>query len=273
MAHGLENSIFTRQAEQWISQVKDQWRNIPEFQVEPSKFCHLAVICDGNRRAARERQLDPWVGHRVGVEAIKGIMEAGRKWGIKHLIFWTWSTENWKRDEGQVDFVMNLAAKYLQDEEALNELKKNQVRFTHLGRKDRVPTSVRLAIEELEAETVGYDQLYVNLALDYGGLDEAARAIEKMTQLVQEGVLAKSEITINPGLILGFLDTGNQPVPDLVIRTGMSQKEIPRTSGFMPLQTLYSGWKFITELFPDLTPEILLKNIKDMLDYDRRMGK
>lgn len=266
----LESSINT---EEWLSKVSESWADIPDFRVDTDKLKHLAVICDGNRRAAKTKGLPPWDGHRAGVEVIKGVMEASREWGIKHLTFWAWSTENWKRDQAQVGFVMNLAARYLKDDEAVSALFKHQAKFTHFGRKDRIPQDVRLAIEDLETKTSGFSEYYVNLALDYGGLDEAASALAKMVEWIREGRLSESEMLMNPGVILGFLDTAGQPTPDLVVRTGMPAKEIPRTSGFMPLQTTYSGWKFIPELFPDLTPEVLLDCVKDFLGYERRMGK
>jgi undecaprenyl diphosphate synthase len=150
---------------------------------------------------------------------------------------------------------------------------KHKAKFTHFGRKDRIPQDVRLAIEELETKTSGSSELYVNVALDYGGLDEAGRAIAKMVDWINKGKLSTDEIMTNPGVILGFLDTAGQPAPDLVVRTGMVEEEIPRTSGFMPLQTAYSGWKFIPELFSDLTPEVLFDCIKDFLGYEKRMGK
>lgn len=260
-------------AGEWLSIVSEAWTNIPDFLVDTDKLKHLAVICDGNRRAATTKGLPPWDGHRAGVEVIKGIMEAGEDWGIKHLTFWAWSTENWKRDKAQVSFVMNLAARYLRDDEAVGALLKHESKFTHFGRKDRIPPDVRLAIEELENKTSGFGERYINLALDYGGLDEAARALIKLSEWMKEGKLSADDLMINPGLVLGFLDSGDQPAPDLVIRTGMPAAEIPRTSGFMPLQTAYSGWKFIPELFPDLTPEVLSDCIKDFLGYEKRMGK
>ena len=95
----------------------------------------------------------------------------------------------------------------------------------------------------------------------------------KLSEWMKEGKLSADNLMINPGLVLGFLDSRDQPAPDLVVRTGMPKEEIPRTSGFMPLQTAYSGWKFIPELFPDLTPDVLLDCVKDFLGYERRLGK
>lgn len=273
MAAELADKALSPEVHEWLKQVDSTWKAIPDFRVNEQDFSHLAIICDGNRRGAKLRGLNPWMGHRVGVEVIKGIMEVGRQWGIKHLTFWTWSTENWKRESGQIDFVMNLATRYLQDERTMQELVKNQVKFTHIGRKDRVPSSVKESINKLESRTSGFDRWYVNLALDYGGLDEAARGMAKALEWIKEGKLSETELIGNPGLILGFLDAAGQPMPDLVIRTGMTEDEIPRTSGFMPLQTAYSGWKFTSELFPDLTPNILLGSIKDFLSYQRRMGE
>lgn len=272
MKPGVE-ALESSSVEEWVSKVNETWANIPEFRVDTDKLKHLAVICDGNRRAAITKGLSPWDGHRVGVEVIKGIVEASREWGIKHLTLWTWSTENRKRDEQQVGFVMNLAARRLRDDEAISALLKHQVKFTHFGRKDWIPADVRMAIEELEAKTAGFSERYVNLALDYGGLDEAARALIKMVSWINQGKLSETDIMTNPGAILGFLDTAGQPAPDLVVRTGMPEEEIPRTSGFMPLQTAYAGWKFIPELFPDLTPDVLLDSIKDFLGYERRLGR
>ena len=269
----VKELLVSPEAEKWLATVKNEWEQIPDFGVDLEKFKHLAIICDGNRRAAQQRGLDPWMGHRVGVEVIKGIMEAGKKWGIKHLTFWVWSTENWKRDEDQVDFVMGLAARYLRDKEAIGKLFEHQVKFTHFGRKDRIPPQVRGTIEELEAKTANFDKRYVNLALDYGGVDEAARMVMRVTEAINRGLLKKDELLVNPGIVLGFLDNGGELVPDLVVRTGMPGEEIPRTSGFMPLQTTYSGWKFIPQLFPDLIPDVLLHHIKDFLSYQRRMGK
>lgn len=259
--------------ENWLSAIEARWQSIPEFKVDPEKLKHLAVICDGNRRAARERDFHSWEGHQAGVEVIKGIARAGRRWGIHTLTFWTWSTENWERDERQVEFVMGLAARNLVDEEIINELVENEVRFTHLGRKDRLPSVVKKAIESLEAQTADFDHYRLNLAIDYGGLDETARGIQRMFKAFQEGEFNPEMLKEIPQAILGFLDTADQVLPDLVIRTGVKEEEIPHISGFMPLQTTYSGWLFLPDLFPDLTPQTFLQPIKKFLDYERRMGR
>lgn len=253
----------------WVSAIESRWRNIPEFSVDREKFKHLAIICDGNRRAACERSFHPWCGHKAGIEVIKGVMRASKKWGIGYLTFWTWSTENWKREKEQIDFVMNLAAKNLSEGKAVEELVKNEAKFVHIGRKDRLPDSVREAITGLERRTQHFDQYTVNLALDYGGLDEVARATVRM---LDQG-LSPVALQDRPELILDFLDTAGQPLLDLVIRTGTHEGEIPHTSGFMPLQAAYAGWMFLPDLFPDLTPSRLLESIQNCMGYEKRRGK
>lgn len=257
----------------WIDKIKLTWQECPQFQADPKKLTHLAMICDGNRRAARLRGLPDYLGHRAGVEVIKGIAKASRLWNIKALTFWVWSTENWQRDSEQVEFVMSLAEEFLPKQELLDEFLENQVRFTHLGRKDRLPHVLENTLKKLEEATRNLDKYYLNLAMDYGGLDEAARAIKQIGEFVKKGVLDKDLLPEQSDIIYEFLDTRGQFLPDLVIRTGMGQGEIPRTSGFMPLQTAYAGWVFLLDLFPDLTPNRLLKPIKQFLGYQRRLGR
>lgn len=257
----------------WVSIIESRWKQVPEFKVDPERLKHLAIICDGNRRSAQEKGLHPWQGHRLGVEVIKGIMRVSNEWGIRHLTFWTWSTENWERDKEQVNFVMGLAARYLRDEDSVNIFLEHEARFTHLGRKDRLPESVRTAIEELERRTAEFSQHYVNLALDYGGLDEMARTVVKIIEEVKSGRLSTDQILKRPEMISQHMDTVGQPFPDLVIRTGAKPGEIPHTSGFLPLQTSYAGWSFLPDLFPDVTPENLLVSIQEFIEYERRFGR
>lgn len=257
----------------WLLEIGKLWENIPEYEVDPEKLRHLAIICDGNRRAATARNLNPYFGHRAGVETIRGVAKAARKWGVSTLTFWTWSTENWGREQEQIDFVMSLASEFLPDQRLLDELRQEGVKFTHLGRKDRLPEAVQAAFGDLENQTANYDRYHLNLAMDYGGLDEIARAIQKILVLFQEEKFNPEIFEQTPQAILGFLDTAGQVLPDLVIRTGVKEGEIPHTSGFMPLQTAYAGWVFMPDLFPNLTPPSLLKPVQDFLGYERRFGR
>lgn len=257
----------------WLAAIKDNWQSVPKFEVPKGKLLHLAVICDGNRRAAQERNLNPYFGHRAGVEAIKGIARACRQWQIKTLTFWTWSTENWQRESQQVRYVMNLAARFLADSELKEELFENKARLSHLGRKDRLLPQVKDLLENLERETKNFRRYRLNLALDYGGADELARAVVELHNLIQNKHLEPEKLLKEPSLILNYLDTRHQPNPDLVIRTGVKEGEIPHTSGFMPLQSSYACWEFIPDLFPNLTPQRLLESVNNFLEYQRRFGR
>lgn len=251
-----------------ISLIESTWATVPEFQIDTTKLRHLAVICDGNRRDALARGLQPHEGHRLGVETIKGIMNAGKKWGLSYLTFWAWSTENWNRDPLQVGVVMNLAEKLLTDAGTLQTLVDNQAQFRQIGRSDRLPDAVRQAIIKLQDNTAGFSAYYINLAMDYGGMDELGRAIAQMI----EDQIPPEEIAHNPELILAYLDSQGQPLPDLIIRTGVHEGEVPHTSGFMPL-AVDAGLAFIPDLFPSLTPFKLLETIKTFQNYEMRRGR
>lgn len=257
----------------WFTGIEARWGHIPEYRVDSEKLKHLAIICDGNRRAAGERGFDPYFGHRAGVETIKGIASACRQWEVDTVSFWVWSTENWGREQGQVEFVMKLAEEFLSQRSFFDELKQNRVRFRQIGRKDRLPVLVGRTIHTLEEETKNFDRYKLNLVMDYGGLDEVARAAGRMFEVFRQGEFDPETLKRNPQGILGFLDTAAQVVPDLVIRTGVKEGEIPHTSGFMPLQTAYAGWVFLPDLFPDLTPQDLLRPMQSFIDYERRLGK
>lgn len=273
---GLENgsSSEARDIEGWLSEIELRWGQIPEFAVDPEKLKHLAVICDGNRRAALARGLPELFGHRAGVEVIKGIARAGRQWGIHALTFWVWSTENWQRDREQINYVMGLAQGHLSQSGFIRELRKNRVRFVHLGDIEGLPKGVANILVHLEEATRNFGDSRLNLAMNYGGVDEIARAIYRMSITAQIGGVAPDALFGESREVLAkFLDTASQPNPDLVIRTGMGEREMFRTSGFMPIQTEYSVWDPIPDLFPDLTPERLLLSIQNFLGYQRRLGR
>lgn len=269
-----------RSVEEWVAQIKATWEKTPEFKVDPQKLKHLAIICDGNRRAAKELRLKLNLGHQAGVETIRGVARTLRKWGVKSSTFWVWSRENWKRektDREQVKFVMNLAYENLKDPQFLEELKENQVRFTQIGRKEKIyklfNNEMGKIVEKLEEETKKFNSYQLNLAMDYIGFDEINRAYLKMNEDIRKGKLDPNLPKKRPKLIYNYLDTAGQPLVDLVIRTGMDINEIPHTSDFMPLQARFACWQFLPDFFPNLTPDSLLKAIKEFQEYERRLGR
>src|SRR3989338_3638223 len=201
-------------AKGWVEDIAFGWEDseIPPYKVNQKKLKHLAVICDGNRRAAMDMGYQANLGHLAGMEVIKGVARASRAWNINTVTFWTWSTDNWRRDSVQVDFVMGLATENLSKQEFLEELVESGARFTHLGRKDRLPERLLLTIENLEKSTAILNKFNLNLGLDYGGLDEIARAYQKMV-----GRELGQVKLANPYIVYDYLDTKGFPLVDLVV--------------------------------------------------------
>jgi len=217
---------------------------------------HIALILDGNRRWARARGLKSWEGHRAGYEAVRRLARASRKLGVHTFTIWSFSTENWDRPKKEIDEILKLLRRGL--EEFRKEAHEEKVRLVHLGRKDRFPRDIALQLERLEKETKNYNNV-LNLALDYGGRDEIIRATKK---IIAGKIPAEK---VDEKLFESYLDTHGQPYPypDLFIRTSGEQ----RTSGLLPWQMAYSEFYFEPEHLPDFTPEKLRNAI---LDYSRR---
>jgi len=221
---------------------------------------HIAIIPDGNRRWARERNLPTIEGHRRGYEVSNELIHTGHKLGVLIMTFWAFSTENWKRTKEEVGYLMQLFEMMIGKN--IKEAHEEQTRIIHLGRKDRLPNSLLKKIIQAEEETAQYSKHYLCVGIDYGGEDEIIRAIKKASQSTGDWTKDK---------LFKFLDTAALPQQevDLVIRTSGEQ----RTSGFMPLQTAYSEYHFIKLLFPDFNSAELTKVIEDYSLRHRRFGK
>lgn len=238
---------------------------------------HLAIIPDGNRRWARARGLPAFEGHRQGFARVVPLVRAARDFGVHTLTLWAFSTENWNRSPEEINYLMKLYESLIEDN--LAEAKKEQARIYHLGRKDRLPTTLRQKIEKAENETRAYQKHVLNVALDYGGQDELLRATEKIIKAAQKGELTVAQLRqIDRGQINEqpyyfyrfFLDTKDQPYPypDLIIRTSGEQ----RLSGLMSWQSAYAELYFEKDHFPDFTPEKLRAAILDYSQRERRFG-
>ncbi len=224
---------------------------------------HIAIIPDGNRRWARERGLPTFYGHQKGFNQSINLSKKARELGIKILTFWAFSTENWRRSEEEVNYLMQLYSQMI--DKNLKVALDEKIRIIHIGRKDRIPDELRKKIIQAEDKTRDFNRYYLVIALDYGGKDEILRAVKKIQNSKFKSQNLKEE-DFNQ-----FLDTRDLPYPnpDLVIRTS---GEI-RTSGFMLWQTAYSEWIFYPKYFPDFTPKDLEKCIAEYTKRQRRFGK
>ena len=218
---------------------------------------HIAIVLDGNRRWARAKGLSPLEGHKAAYHAMRKVVKSARKYGVHTFTFWGFSTENWERPPQETRNIMNLVRLFLK--EFRQEAFKDQIRFVHLGRKDRIPSDILNGISKLETETRHFRRFLVNLAIDYGGRNEILRAIQK---IIHDQTPADQ---INEKLFESYLDTKNQPYPypDLFIRTSGEQ----RTSGLLPWQMTYTEFYWEPDHLPDFSPEKLRQAI---LDYSRR---
>lgn len=221
---------------------------------------HVAILPDGNRRWAKERNLPTFEGHRRGYDVVNELVHTGHKLGVSIMTIWAFSTENWKRAQDEVSYLMRLFEMMI--EKNLHEAHKEETRIIHLGRKDRLAGSLLKKIVKAEEETSRYSKHYLCVGIDYGGEDEIVRAIKKSAQIPGDWTAEK---------LFKSLDTAALPQPhvDLVIRTSGEQ----RTSGFMPLQTAYAEYHFSKVLFPDFNSDEFTKVIEDYSLRNRRFGK
>jgi undecaprenyl diphosphate synthase len=227
---------------------------LPKGTIVPN---HISIILDGNRRWARSRGLPTLEGHKAGFEAGLAIARASRAWGVHTFTVWGLSTENWDRSPKELAYLMKLYWKMVSVIE--KESKRDDVRFVHLGRKDRIPKSLVLYIKRIEAKTKNNKSHIINVAIDYGGRDEIVRATRK---IIKNGVRPED---VTEKLMTSYMDTGDQPYPDvdLYIRTSGEQ----RTSGFLMWQANYAEIYWELDHLPDMTP----RKLADMIiDYSRR---
>ena len=232
-----------------------QKQNIPQ---------HIAIIMDGNGRWAKQRGLPRTAGHKVGVETFRKIADHCRELGVKYLTVYAFSTENWKRSAEEVSGIMGLLKLYLQ--EALRDMEKNHIHFNFMGDLSRLAPELQKLCREAQAKSAGYNDVQVNLCINYGGRDEIVRATKAFMADVAAGKYVPEDLTEQ--LLSGYLDSAGVPDPELVIRPSGEL----RTSNFLPWQTAYSEFVFMNVLWPDFTGDHLDEAIAEYQRRNRRFG-
>lgn len=224
---------------------------------------HIAIIPDGNRRWARERNLPTFFGYKKGFDQSIEISKKARKLGIKVLTFWAFSTENWQRPKEEISYLMKLYSQMI--DKNLKMALEESIRIIHLGRKDRITKDLAEKIIQAEKKTINFDKHFLAIALDYGGKDELLRAIQRFKNSKSKPKSLDEE-NFNQ-----FLDTKDLPYPnpDLIIRTSGEM----RTSGFMLWQSAYSEWIFFPKYFPDFTSQDLEECVGEYTKRQRRFGR
>ena len=220
---------------------------------------HIAIIMDGNGRWAQAKGQPRSAGHIQGVETVKEITEECVHLGVKYLTLYTFSTENWNRPAEEIQALMELLFKNLEDEIFM----KNNVRFQIIGDLSRLPVILQKKIHDMEEHTAGNDVMTLVLALSYSSRWEITQAIR---DIVSEGLQPQD---ITEETVGAHLQTSFMPDPDLLIRTGGEL----RISNYMLWQIAYSELYFCNTYWPDFNQEELHKAIADYQRRQRRFGK
>ncbi len=226
---------------------------------------HIAIIMDGNGRWAQERGQHRLFGHKAGVAAVREVVESCRSLGVRHLTLYAFSTENWRRPEGEVSGLMGLLQSYLVSE--LKNMLKNDIRLCCLGESRRLPAEVRTTLEESMAQTAGCTAMVLNLALSYGGRSELVQAARALARDCEEGGLHWE--AIDEDRLAARLYSAGQPDPDLLIRTGGEH----RLSNFLLWQLSYAELYFTETRWPDFRRPQLLEAIAAYNQRQRRFGR
>ena len=189
---------------------------------------HIAIIMDGNRRWARQKDLDPKLGHKEGAKTLEKIVRYANKIGIKYITVYAFSTENWKRAQDEVGALMLLFQTYLDDYCSRADTENIKIRI--IGDVSALSKRMQKSIKRSEEKTKNNTGITFNIALNYGGRDEIVSAVKKIASDVKKGKLEIEDI--NENTISNNLYTAGQPDPDLIIRTSGEL----RTSNFLPWQ-------------------------------------
>ncbi|HRH27083.1 MAG TPA: polyprenyl diphosphate synthase [Parcubacteria group bacterium] len=221
----------------------------------------VGIIMDGNRRWARNRDLPLFEGHRQGGEILKNTIGWARDLGVEHIIFYTFSTENWKRAEEEVSYLIDLIGTFITKH--LDYFHSEGGVIHYVGDITKFSADLQDSLKNSEEKTKNNKGPHVYFALNYGGRAEILSAVKR---IVSEN---PKEEEITEEYFGKFLQTGEMPDPDVIIRTS---GEI-RLSGFLPWQSVYSELFFTKTLWPDFSKQEFESILEEFSNRDRRRGK
>ncbi len=225
---------------------------------------HVAIIMDGNGRWAARRHLPRVAGHRAGAKAVRRTIAAAIDHGVAWLTLFAFSSENWRRPEGEVADLTGLLRQYLRTEVA--ELHRERVRLRIIGDRSRFGPEITRELSEAEALTRGNDRLQLIVALSYGGRSEIAAAARAIAEAAAAGRIDPA--TIDETSFGRFLFTADVPDPDLIIRTSGEY----RVSNFLLWQSAYAEFVFPEILWPDFNAKHFEEALAEFARRDRRYG-
>ena len=219
---------------------------------------HVALIMDGNGRWAQNRGLPRTAGHKEGLSAAKRIVAAASSLGIKYVTLYTFSTENWKRAQEEVGYLMALIKRHLRAE--FEFYKKNGIRIEHIGDLSGLPADVQSEIQKAKEDTAHFTGTTCVLAINYGSRDEIVRALRLLSKQGKGDSLTEADVS-------AAMDAG-LPDVDLLIRTGGEK----RLSNFLLWQAAYAEFVFNDTLWPDYDEQAFFEDIALFQKRNRRFG-
>ncbi len=229
---------------------------------------HVSIIMDGNGRWASQRGRERVYGHGEGVKSVRACVEAAEEAGVKYLSLFAFSEENWDRSEAEVDALMELLLKSINEE--LPELMKNNVKLLFLGNRERLSAGLNTAIDGCEAQTAANTGLNVIVFMSYSGKWDILQAVRKIAlDCAEHPEMCEKVREMRAEDFSGSLVTAGIPDPDLIIRTSGEQ----RMSNFMLWQGAYSELYFTDVLWPDFGKEDFRRALGEYAKRDRRYGK
>ena len=232
---------------------------------EGNKLEHLAIIMDGNRRWAKEKSMMTTMGHKKGADVLVDTAKYCNEIGLKYLTVYAFSTENWKRTEEEVGYLMGLLGVYL--DKFLKELDMENIKINFIGNIDVIDSSLSTRIRNLEEKTANNTGLNLMIAFNYGGRDEIVRACRNIAEKVKNNELNVDDIDEN--LFSNHLYTSGKKDPDLVVRTSGEM----RTSNFLPWQITYSEFLPLNKYWPDFTKDDVDFCVEEFSKRKIRKGK
>ncbi|MFC1753555.1 polyprenyl diphosphate synthase [Thermoproteota archaeon] len=221
---------------------------------------HVGIVLDGNRRWAKDRDLEPWKGHAAGADALRKLLKELDKLGVSELTVYGFSIQNFKRVAKEREELFNVMRLYFEEMKDDPSIVENQVKINFIGRLELLPEDLQELIGYIANNTAHYERYKLNFALAYGGRSEIVDAVKKIVkkQLNPDDI---DEETVKNNLYM-------EGEPDLIIRTGGDR----RTSNFLPWQSTYSEWFFLDKPWPDFTKQDIIQCVKEFNDRERRFG-
>lgn len=229
--------------------------------VKETNLKHIAIIMDGNRRWAKSNGLPSAMGHKKGADSLKTVLKACNDFGVKYLTVYAFSTENWNRKPEEVEFLMDLLAKTLQNE--LDEMNAGNVVINFIGDLTKLSTKLQKILADSMETTKNNTGVNLQIAFNYGARDEMVHAVKS---IIKDG-LNPDDITEDT--ISNYLYTKNIPEPDLLIRTGGEM----RISNYLLWQIAYSEIYITKQFWPEFDKNSLALAIEEFHNRQRRFGK